>query len=196
MVIYKRHWLIEINEWIVNRVYYVTMIVADVGKVYIGLTPNDTQELYAFSSNIPQSSWSIPVFLLGGTAGMVRIVLCHVTYVHLCFLCWRGNITWSTLKVLLNSNQDYTHTTHTRLTALCPGLPRWAGTRKVKTNLYFTGARDSERQWYQLGHTQVCTSLQTDNHAITLLLKFLQAGCPSCRPTNSVTALKDLLHTY
>jgi len=25
----------------------------------------------------------------------------------------------------------YTHT-HTRLTALCPGLPRWAGTRKVK----------------------------------------------------------------
>jgi len=27
----------------------------------------------------------------------------------------------------------HTHTqTHTRLTALCPGLPRWAGTRKVK----------------------------------------------------------------
>ena len=27
----------------------------------------------------------------------------------------------------------YTHThTHTHLTALCPGLPRWAGTRKVK----------------------------------------------------------------
>jgi len=24
------------------------------------------------------------------------------------------------------------HYTHTRLTALCPGLPRWAGTRKVK----------------------------------------------------------------
>ena len=23
-------------------------------------------------------------------------------------------------------------TTHTRLTALCPGLPGWAGTRKVK----------------------------------------------------------------
>jgi len=34
--------------------------------------------------------------------------------------------------------------THTRLTALCPGLPRWAGTRKVKTNLDFTEARDSE----------------------------------------------------
>jgi len=37
---------------------------------------------------------------------------------------------------------------------------------------------------------QVCTSLQTDNHASTPALIFLQAGCPSCRPTNSVKALK------
>jgi len=42
---------------------------------------------------------------------------------------------------------------------------------------------------------QVCTSLQTDNHASTPLLSFLQAGCTSCRPTNSVKALKArLLH--
>jgi len=39
---------------------------------------------------------------------------------------------------------------------------------------------------------QVCTSLQTDNHASTPPLCFLQAGCPSCRPTNSVKALKAL----
>jgi len=37
---------------------------------------------------------------------------------------------------------------------------------------------------------QVATSLQTDNHASTPLLSFLQAGCLSCRPTNSVKALK------
>jgi len=37
---------------------------------------------------------------------------------------------------------------------------------------------------------QVCTSLQTDNHASTPPLSFLQAGCPSCHPTNSVKALK------
>ena len=72
-----------------------------------------------------------------------------------------------------------------------PGLPRWAGTRKVgKTNPDFTEARDSEWQWHQLGHMQVCTSLQTDNHASTPPLSFLQAGCPACRPTNSVKALK------
>jgi len=38
---------------------------------------------------------------------------------------------------------------------------------------------------------QVCTSLQTDNHASTPPLSFLQAGCPSCHPTNSVKALKE-----
>jgi len=39
--------------------------------------------------------------------------------------------------------------------------------QKGKTNLDFTEARDSEWQWHQLGHMQVCTSLQTDNHANT-----------------------------
>jgi len=36
-----------------------------------------------------------------------------------------------------------------------------------KTNLDFTEARDSEWQRHQLGHMQVCTLLQTDNHAST-----------------------------
>ena len=64
-----------------------------------------------------------------------------------------------------------------------PGEP----VQKGKTNLDSTEARDSEWQWHHLGHMQVCTSLQTDNHARTPPLSFLQAGCPSCRPTNSVT---------
>jgi len=62
--------------------------------------------------------------------------------------------------------------------------------QKGKTNLDFTEARDSGWQWHQLGHVQVCTSLQTDNHASTPSLSFLHAGCPSCRPINSVKALK------
>jgi len=62
--------------------------------------------------------------------------------------------------------------------------------QKGKTNLDFLEARESEWQWHQLGRMQVCTSLQTDNHASTPPLSFLQAGCPSCRPTNSVKALK------
>jgi len=62
--------------------------------------------------------------------------------------------------------------------------------QKGKTNLDFTEARHSVWQWHQLGHMQVCTSLQTDNHASTPPLSFLLAGCPSCCPTNSVEALK------
>ena len=62
--------------------------------------------------------------------------------------------------------------------------------QKGRTNLYFTEARDSEWQLHQLGHMQVCTSLQTDKHASNPPLSFLQAGCPSCHPTNSVKALR------
>ena len=61
--------------------------------------------------------------------------------------------------------------------------------QKGKTNLDFPEARDSEWQWHQLGHMQICTSLQTDNHASTPPLSFLLARCPSCHPTNSVKAL-------
>jgi len=62
--------------------------------------------------------------------------------------------------------------------------------QKGKTNLDFTEARDSEWQWHPLGNMQDSTSLQSENHASTPALSFLQAGCPSCCPTNSVKALK------
>jgi len=44
--------------------------------------------------------------------------------------------------------------------------------QKGKTNLDFTEARGSEWQWHQVGHVQVCTLLQTDNHASTPPLVF------------------------
>jgi len=62
--------------------------------------------------------------------------------------------------------------------------------QKGKTNLDFTEARDSKWQWHPLGHMQDYTTLQSDNHASTPPPSFLQAGCPSCRTTNSVKALK------
>jgi len=65
--------------------------------------------------------------------------------------------------------------------------------QKAKTNVDFSEARDSEWQWHLLGHMQVCTSIETDNHASTPPLSFLQAGCPSCHPTNSVKALKAVV---
>ena len=89
------------------------------------------------------------------------------------------------------SEQASKHTHHTHpFNGPFSGNTQLSRYQKGKTNLDFTEARDSEWQWHQLGHMQVCTSLQTDNHASTPPLSFLQAGCTSCRPTNSVKALK------
>ena len=58
--------------------------------------------------------------------------------------------------------------------------------QKDKTNLDFTGARDSEWQWHQLGHMQVCTLLQADNHASTPPLVFYRPDAlPAAQPTAS-----------
>jgi len=88
--------------------------------------------------------------------------------------------------------QTYTPVLHTRFNGPFSGTTRVSQYQKGKTNLDFTEARDSEWHWHHLGHMQVCTSLQIDNHASTPPLSFLQAGCPSCRPTNSVKALKEI----
>ena len=86
--------------------------------------------------------------------------------------------------------------THTRaFNGPLSGTTQVSRYQKGKTNLDFTGARDSEWQWHQLGHMQVCTSLQTDNHDSTPPLSFLHAGCPSCHPTNSIKALKAVQGT-
>jgi len=52
------------------------------------------------------------------------------------------------------------------------GTTRVSWYQKGKTSLDFTEARDSGWLWHQLGHMQVCTSLQADNHASTPPLIF------------------------
>ena len=80
----------------------------------------------------------------------------------------------------------------TRLTALFPGLPRWAGTGKVKpiwilleqatvsgSGISWAICKSAPRSWQ--------ITMPTPHHSV-----LLHAGCPSCRPTNSVKALKAL----
>ena len=71
----------------------------------------------------------------------------------------------------------HTHT-HTRF----PGLPRVSRYQKGKTNLDFTESRDSEWQWHQLGHMQICTLLQTDNHTSTPPLSYFTGRMPFLPP--------------
>jgi len=66
--------------------------------------------------------------------------------------------------------------------------------QKGKTNLDFTDARDSEWQWHQLGRMQVCTSLQTDNHAITPPLSFFTGRLPFLLPNQQHQSTEGKLH--
>jgi len=77
--------------------------------------------------------------------------------------------------------------------------------QKGKINLDFTEERDREWQRHPLGHKQVCTLLQTDNHASTSPLAFLQAFLPPNQQhqstegtsvTKCVTKMKTTLWPY
>jgi len=82
--------------------------------------------------------------------------------------------------------------THTRpFNGPLSGTTQVSRYQKGKTNLDFTEARDSE--WHQLGHMKVCTSLQTDNHASTPPLSFLQALMPFLPPNQQRQSNEDKL---
>jgi len=86
------------------------------------------------------------------------------------------------LKMASCEKHAHTHThTHT-FNGPFSGTNQVSHYQKGKINLDFTEARHSEWQWHQLGRMEVCTLLQTENHASTPPLCFLQAGCPSCCP--------------
>ena len=64
--------------------------------------------------------------------------------------------------------------------------------QKGKTNGDFTEARNSEWQWHQLGHMQVCTSLQADNHASTPPLSFFAGRMPFLPPNQQHQSTEGL----
>jgi len=97
----------------------------------------------------------------------------------------------------LNFHISETHTQSFYCSSgICPVLPGWADTRKVKTRkvkpiwIYW-----SKGQWVAVASAGLYASLHLipDNNANIPPLSYLQAGCPSCHPTNSVKALKELI---
>jgi len=69
--------------------------------------------------------------------------------------------------------------------------------QKGKTNLDFTEARDSEWQWHQLGHMQVCTTLRAKNHASILPLSFIIDRMPFLPPNQQHQSIEGKYsHTY
>jgi len=77
------------------------------------------------------------------------------------------------------------HHHHNRFTALLPGPPGWAGARTELLDFMVQGKINRSRHTdHPAGHH----SIQTNQCPPPSSPHFLQAGCPSCRPTNSVKA--------
>jgi len=85
--------------------------------------------------------------------------------------------------------RPHTHT-HTRLTALFPGLPRWAGTRKVKPVWILLKQETMSSSGISWAICKSASCSRQITMPVPHYSSFLQAGCPTCRPTNSVKALK------
>jgi len=89
------------------------------------------------------------------------------------------------MQVMMSAkSSQYTHT-H-------PFNGPFSGTTQVsryqngKTNLDFSEPRDSEWQWHRLGHMQLCTLLQADNHTSTHHSVFYRPDAlPVAQPTAS-----------
>jgi len=126
--------------------------------------------------------WSPPVIWRSFTDGLASICI----LIHSCKMPKESEMTglsdgesggWFVMRQIrhLLTYSSHTHT----LTHLTAPVSRY---QKGKTNLDITEARDSEWQWHQLGHMQICTSLQTDNHASTPPLSFFTGRMPFLPP--------------
>jgi len=93
----------------------------------------------------------------------------------------------------MNANTNNNSNIH--LTAVCLG--EWVP--EMSNQSGFTGARDSEWVWHQLGHMQTAPRLRQTTTPAPHHSVVLQVGCPSCHPTNSVTEGQmnaSTLHSY
>ena len=86
--------------------------------------------------------------------------------------------------VLQQCHDLWTHT-HTCLTALCPGLPKSAGTRKVKPIWILLKQETVSGSGIRLGHMQVCTSRQITTSAPHHSVVYRPDALPAAQPTAS-----------
>ena len=83
--------------------------------------------------------------------------------------------------------------THTRLTALCPGLPGWAGTRKVKPILILLQQETMSGSGISWA---ICKSASRsrDNHASTPPLSYFTARMPFLPPNQQCQSTEGTLN--
>jgi len=89
---------------------------------------------------------------------------------------------------MVRSSETHTHPFNGPLS----GTTQVGPYQKGKNYLDFTEARDSEWQWHQLSHMQVCTLLQTDNHTSTPLLSFFTGRMPFLPPNQQCQSTEGI----
>ena len=118
----------------------------------------------------------------------VSVAACIFVSLYVCASLLRSVLEFleSGVDKCLNNNNYYNTHTHP-FNSFLSGTAQVSQYQKGKTNLDFTEARDSEWQWHQLGHMQVCASLQTDNHTPALhhSVFYRPDALPAAQPTAS-----------
>ena len=95
---------------------------------------------------------------------------------------------WNTYTVKI-CYYSYNH-----FTTLCPGLPRWVGTRRINHSGFCWSRHDEVAVASAEPHASYLRFALEDYHASTSSVRFLWAGCPSWHPPNSVKALNARKH--
>ena len=77
-----------------------------------------------------------------------------------------------------------------RFVTLCLGLPRWVSAGRINHSGFSWSRHDGVAVASAEQYASYLHFAPGDNHTSISSVRFLPAGCPSCRPTNSVKALK------
>jgi len=135
-----------------------------------------TYSLFAFLCSMWNDDWSFEVCRQ------------HAASIAQCEYCW--TILQCSLcreEALISQSRTLLAQQCNRFMALFLGPPRWAGARRELLDFMVQGKINRGKH---IDHPAGRHSIQTNQWPPPPSPIFLQAGCPSCRPTNSVKALK------
>ena len=93
------------------------------------------------------------------------------------------------------SGHNHTHAHTHPFNGPLSGTTQVSRYQKGKTDLDFTDARDSEWQWHQLSHMQVCISFRTDNYANNPLVSFFTGRMPLLPPNQQCQSTEGIVDT-
>ena len=122
---------------------------------------------------MPFPGLSRPGILNNKTPGLFRVCTNHDILIFAVLERWMAYLHY------------YNH-----FTTLCPGLPRWVGTRRTNHSGFCWSRHEGVAVASAEPYASYLHFAPEDNHASTSSVRFLWAGCPSWHPTNSVKALK------